>query len=46
MTPEEKNALNRIKENLYDFPDSLMAQHVLRKDLEILLQLVEKNAKK
>lgn len=46
MNKQEKEALQRIKGSLYEFPESLMAQHVLRKDLVMLVKLVEKCAKK
>lgn len=46
MNTKEKESLQRIQELLYDFPDERYTPHVMREDLEILLRLIEKNAKK
>ena len=45
MTPAEKEAIKNLKENLEDFPEVLILPHVLRKDVEILVRLVEKAEK-
>ncbi|MPM48814.1 hypothetical protein SDC9_95541 [bioreactor metagenome] len=46
MNAAEKEALSRIKELLQEFPDERYTPHVTREDLEALVKLIEKNAKK
>ena len=46
MNMAEKEALDRIRESLEEFPESRMAQYVTAEDLRTLLQLVEKCTKK
>lgn len=46
MNTKEKEALQNIKELLQEFPDERYTPHVTREDLETLLKLVDKNAKK
>lgn len=43
---KQEETLQRVKENLYEFPESLMAQHVLRNDHITLIKLIGKWAKK
>ena len=42
MNMAEKEALDRIRESLEEFPESRMAQYVTAEDLRTLLKLVEK----
>jgi outer membrane protein assembly factor BamD (BamD/ComL family) len=46
MNIQEKEALQRIQELLYDFPDERYTPHVTREDLETLVKLIEKSTKK
>lgn len=46
MNAKEKDAIDRIRESLTEFEGSRYAQHVLYKDLETLLDFVEKKRKK
>lgn len=46
MNTKEIEAMDRIKELLHEFPDERYVPHVTREDLEALVKLVEKNAKK
>lgn len=46
MNTKEKESLQRIKELLQEFPDGRYTPHVTREDLETLVKLIEKNAKK
>lgn len=46
MNAVEKAAFNNIKELLREYPDERYTPHVTRESLEILVKLVEKNAKK
>ncbi len=46
MNAAQKEALDRIKELLHEFPDERYVPHVTREDLETLVKLIEKNAKK
>lgn len=43
---QEQEALDRIKESLEEYEDSRYVQHVLTEDLQLLVKLIEKNAKK
>lgn len=42
MNKQEREAVDRIRESLEEFPDSRMAQYVTAEDLRTLLKLVEK----
>ena len=46
LTKREQAALDRIYECLGEYEGSRYVQHVLTEDLELLLRLIEKNAKK
>lgn len=46
MTPKENESLQRINELLQEYPDERYAPHVLREDLEVLVNLIQKSAKK
>lgn len=46
MNTSEKEALDRIRESLEEFPDSRMAQYVTAEDLKTLLRLIERSTKK
>ncbi|MDB6353640.1 hypothetical protein PH235_08720 [Trichococcus sp. K1Tr] len=43
---KQEETLQRVKGNLYKFPESLLAQHVLHNNLVPLVKLIEKCAKK
>lgn len=46
MNAKEKEALQKIKELLQEFPDERYTPHVTREDLETLVKLIEKSTKK
>ena len=46
ITQAEKAALDRIRESLEEWSGQRYAQHVLAEDLETLIKLIEKCAKK
>lgn len=43
---QAQEALTRIKESLRELPDNFTAKYIRRIDLEVLVKMVEKNAKK
>lgn len=46
MDKKEQEALKNIKELLHEYPDERYTPHVMREDLEKLVKLIEKSAKK
>ena len=46
LKKHEKEALQRIKEMLEEFPENRMVQYVTAEDVKTLLKLVEKCVKK
>ena len=46
MNKQEQEALDRIRESLEEWSGQRYAQHVLAEDLETLIKLIEKCAKK
>ena len=46
MNAAEKAALDRIRESLEEYEGSRYVQHVMTEDLEILVKMIEKYAKK
>ena len=46
MNAAEKEAFNSIKELLHEYPDERYTPHVMRENLEKLVKLIEKSAKK
>lgn len=46
MNAKEVEALKNIKELLSEYPDERYTPHVTRESLEILVKMIEKNAKK
>lgn len=46
MDKKEQEALKNIKELLNEFSDGRYIPHVTREDLEMLVKLIEKSAKK
>ena len=45
LKKHEKEALQRIKESLAEFPDNRMVQYVTAEDVKTLIKLIEKSAK-
>ena len=46
ITQAEQEAIARIKESLTEFPDNRMAQQIFSEDLQLLVKMIEKCAKK
>lgn len=46
MNAAEKASLSNIKKLLDEYPDERYTPHVTREDLEMLVKLIEKSAKK
>ena len=46
LKKREQEALGRINELLGEYADSRYVQHVLTEDLEVIVRIIEKNAKK
>ena len=46
MNTKEKEALQRIKEMLEEFPENRMVQYVAAEDVKTLINFIEKSTKK